>query len=344
MAEGERWIDRNMKKQKLSWSRGIVLGKRRKQIVCGLAAGWLFCGGFAQVAIAQTVYNSLQNIAYFGWLDQYSLSGPTYNNVGPEACVPTSSVNAMTYLQGMYGSYFGTSLTGVNYADWVATDALLVSAPYMATDSGEGTYYNHLPYGLNKYIREEKGFSDVSFSGIFPASWWGASPYDKPAYMVDGSPTWNFLFSSLNVGQATLISIEYAGGGGHELLLAGFEWTDANDDGIIQKAEGAKISFVDPLDSSMSYPSGEPGGGAKFTEGHVWNEGGVSGGDLLLDYSQYAGSLPYASNYGAVVDATIDGVFAIAVPEPGSVWLVLGGFLGWWVTLGRKAAKRKSGF
>ncbi len=298
----------------------------------------------AAVLRAQTVYSSVQEVAYFGWLDQYSLSGPAYGNIGPEACVPTSSTNAMTFLQGLAPSYFGVSLTGTTYADWIATDVFLASASYMDTSAADGTYYNHLPYSLNKYIREDKGFTDVSFSGIFPSSWWDAAPYNKPSYMADGMPTWSFLNTSLAANQATLFSIEYSGGGGHELLLSGFAWTDANDDGIVQKSENATIYFVDPLDPSASYPGGEPGGGAKFTQGHIWNRDGVLGAELMLDYNQYSQGLPYASNYSMVQDATIDGVFAIAVPEAGSAWfLFFGGVCYWGVVVFGKAGRRRAG-
>lgn len=288
---------------------------------------------------AQTVYNSIQNIAYFGWLDQYSLSGALYNNIGPEACVPTSATNAMTFLQGVAPSYFGTNLTGSTYSSWIATDVTLASASYMNTDPNNGTYYNHIPYAVNKYIREDKGFTGVQFSGIFLADWWASAPYDKPAYMTDGLPTWNFLYSALTANKASILSVNYATEGGHEVFASGLNWTDANNDGVIQFSENATISFVDPLDPSATYPSGEPGGGAKFTEGRVWNKDDLSTGVLLLNYNQYSHSpgLPYESAYTLVANAKIEGIFTIAVPEPSSVLLVLfaASFLGF-ATLRRR--------
>jgi len=296
----------------------------RKWILGMAGAVLLPVSGFAQ-----TVYNVMENASYFGWLDQYSLDNATYHFVGSEACVPTSSTNAMTYLQNLAPSYFGTALTGTSYSSWMSTDTLLISAPYMDTTPKDGTYYDHIPFALNKYIIVDNKFSSVQFSGIFPVDYWSGGDYSKPSYITDGNPTSGFFLNSLGAGNATIFSILYGGaGGGHELLASGLEWTDANDDGVIQSSENAILYFVDPLDPSATYPGNEPGGAAKFTQGHIWNGGDVGGGALKLDYLQYSGGLPYSSgNYSMTGTVTIDTVFAIAVPEPSSVLLVFVGFV-----------------
>ncbi len=278
----------------------------------------------APLVQAQTTYSVMENTSYFGWMDQYSLDTATYHFVGNEACVPTSSTNAMTYLQNFAPGYFGTALTGTTYASWQATDELLITPAYMDTKPNDGTYYDHIPYAWNKYLIEDNGFTAVSFSGIFPSDYWGSGDYAKPSYMTDGNPTSSFFLSSLGAGNATIFSILYDnGGGGHELLAAGLDWTDLNDDGIIQESENATLYFVDPLDPALYDISGEPVSGPKITEGHVWYSESLSG--LKLSYSQYSGSLPYSNTYGTV-GASIDTVFAVAVPEPGTVALVvLGG-------------------
>lgn len=279
--------------------------------------------GLLSTAQAQTVYSVWENLSFFGWLDQYSLNTATYNYVGPEACVPTSSVNAMHYLQNSASNYFGTALTGITYADWMAVDATLVSSSYMDTSPSAGTYYNHIPYALNKYIIEDKGFSLVRFSGMFPVSYWDVAPYDKPSYIYDGHPRLNFFLDSLAAGYATIFSIEYGGGGGHELLAVGLDWTDANSDGIVQSSENAKLYFIDPLDSSATYSGGYPSGDAKLTYGHIWNASESTNSNLRIDYYQYGGALPYEStNYSYTGTSTIDTVFAMSVPEPSTLSLI----------------------
>ncbi len=267
---------------------------------------------------ASTTYSVSENLSYFGWLDQYSLDNSTYHFVGNEACVPTSSTNAMTYLQNLAPGYFGTALTGTTYASWISTDATLISPSYMDTQPNNGTYYDHIPFALNKYIVQDNGFTSVQFSGMFPSDYWGSAPYDKPSYVSDGHPTSGFFLNSLTAGNATLFSILYGGaGGGHELLAGGLDWTDANDNGIIEQSENAILYFVDPLDPSATYPGNQPGGAAKFTQGHIWNANDLISGNLKLDYLQYSGNLPYSSgNYSMTGTVTIDTVFAVAVPEP----------------------------
>jgi len=275
---------------------------------------------------AATTYSVSENISYFGWLDQYSLNTATYNYVGPEACVPTCATNAMTYLQNLAPGTFGTLLTGTTYESWMTTDALLASSNYMDTSPASGTYYNHIPYALNKYLVTDKGFASVQFSGMFESFQWTDFPYNKPSYITDGTPTTAFLLNALTENKATLISIKYGTGGGHELLASGLNWTDSNDDGVIQEAENAVLYFVDPLDSSATYTDGQPSGGAKFTQGHIWNSGALSTSELKLNYNQYGGSLPYSGgNYSYTGLTTINTAFVIAVPEPSAGLLMLGG-------------------
>jgi len=277
---------------------------------------------------AATTHSISQNISYFGWLDQYSLDSAAYNFVGPEACVPTSATNAMTYLQNLAPGVFGSALTGMTYETWMSADATLASAPYMNTDPDDGTDYYYVPYALNKYIVGDKGFAFVEFSGMYPIDYWGPAPYDKPSYITDGTPTMEFLLNALTANKAILFGIRYAEGGGHALLAGGIDWTDLNDDGIIQQSENAHLSFVDPLDPSATYNDGQPSGFAKFTQGHIWNKDDLLTGTLQLDYSQYAGTLPYTSgNYSMTGAASIDVAFVVAVPEPSVGFLLSGGLM-----------------
>ena len=82
---------------------------------------------------AQAVSNP---VGQYGWLDQHSLD--TSNNyTGNEACIPSSTVNGLTYLQNLNPSLFGTNLTGGtnisstqglpnSYSNWVKTDQTLI--------------------------------------------------------------------------------------------------------------------------------------------------------------------------------------------------------------------------
>jgi hypothetical protein len=276
---------------------------------------------------AQTTYSATENLAWFGWLDQYSLDTPEYDHVGPMACVPTSATNALTYLQNAAPSLFGTALTGATYADWISTDATLISPAYMDTTPSGGTYFRTIPYALTTYFAADpaRNASAVQFSGMFLPGYW-TTQYPQPSYITSGVPTWSFLYSGLTAQSAVMLSVIYENGDGHELLLSGFQWLDTNGDGTIQFDENATLSFVDPLDPSATYPGGDPGGGAKFTTGHVWFDPAISG--LRLTYDQYQGGLPYDSADYQSYTLSIDDAFTIAiVPEPAPLALTALGLL-----------------
>lgn len=305
-------------------------GKSFAALLVSAAAFCTVVTVFPAATPAQTLYAITENSSYFGWLDQYSLNTQKYNNVGSMACVPTASVNAMTYLQNRSPGYFGTALTGTSYASWTAADVKLISPGYMDTSPANGTYYNHIPYALNKYISQDLGFS-VRISGIMPQEYWRDAPYDNPGYISSGLPTSAFLLNSLSATQALLFSIMYDNGGGHQLLATGINWLDANDDGIIQETENATLSFVDPLDPSATYPEGQPGGPVKLTTANIWNQyDQLTGMALYLDYSQYGGALPYnVGNYAQTGPVMINTVFAVdTVPEPQTIVLFATGFSG----------------
>jgi|GEM_PF-1618103 len=285
---------------------------RRKEILLAAAAAWL-CVSLPVTASNQ--YRVIQNQADFGWLNQFSLDDATHDFLGPEACAPTSATNAMTFLQNAYPFYFGNRLTGDSYEDWVATDTLLISEPYMNTRPQVGTGVQGQVNGLEKYIIGDKGFDLVAIYGEIPTSVFGPIQPDYPGrdFIFEQVPTWQFIKSSLEADNVTMIDLQYPGkAGGHTVLITGFEWDDANGDHIIQESEGARLYAVDPLDPSETYPDGLPGGGAKFTEIKVWND--PDNGVLLLSYSQYIGRLPYdADSYGTTADDSVLAAVSIDV-------------------------------
>ena len=131
-----------------------------------------------------SAYEVLNTLSSYGWLDQYSLN-TRHSYIGDEACVPTSSVNSLTYLQNVAPQIFGTHLTGVNYYDWENMGDYFIST--MGTTVNVGTYYDQFVYALNAYVTQTQGYPNVQFSGIFPANNW-VSPYTQPAYITAGTP------------------------------------------------------------------------------------------------------------------------------------------------------------
>lgn len=245
-----------------------------------------FNGGFAETI----------PVSSYGWLDQYSMNS-RHSFVGDEACVPTSSTNALTYLQNAVPFLFGTTLSGSTYADWIATDDYLIGV--MGTTAVAGTYYDQFVYAIHQYITETKGYPEVQFSGIFPSNNW-APPYPQPNYIVSGVPSIPFLFNAIAAGSAVLTSIEYLGGGGHEILVNGLTWDTTSQSGTLY--------FVDPLDPSQNYSPDVPLGPVKQTVGALALSG--DGTKLILSYDQYSGNLPYTGTYDQI-EAFLYGVLSI---------------------------------
>jgi len=299
--------------------------------VCVIGA-WLS----SQSARAQITYQAMQDVTRFGWLDQYSLAGPPYNNVGPEACVPTSSVNVMTYLQNSAPGVFGTALTGSSYDDWVATDVVLVGPNYLNTSPSEGTAYNRIPYGLSNYIMQYRGFDGVHISGMIPEVVWTAQtpPEQRPAAIQDAFPTWEFLYQAIISQSGTVLGLTYPDKQGHAVALGGFSWTDVNGNDVIDPGE-ALLAFVDPLDPTRGT---DPIGGAVYTTGQVWMTTvpdpvtSVPYDVLQVQYDQYTGSdlwggaLGGSTSYGTAT-LYITTAVTVAVPEPQALMLAGAGML-----------------
>jgi hypothetical protein len=305
-------------------------------------SGFLVLLVLSTSARAQTTYTSIQNVSSYGWLDQYSLNTLQYNFVGEEACVPTSSVNTMTYLQNIAPGYFGTNLTGLTYADWINVDTTLISPDYMNTGpksagpTNAATAFNHLHFGLNKYVVQNKGFTEVQFSGMIPSLVWDIparpAPEPRPAAIADSFPTWQFLYDSLISGSGTVLGISYTNlDGGHAVSLGGFDWTDLNGNGRIDFDENAQLYFVDPLDPTRGT---DPSGGAQFTTGKIWEVMLTNSTNttlvydtLELAYMQYKGQdLWGGADGGSTVygptTAYLTTAVAMTVPEPSTYALL----------------------
>lgn len=249
----------------------------------------MFC--FRQYAIAAFLllplalfsdFTVVNSVSRYGWLDQYSMD-TRHSFVGNEACVPTSSTNALTYLQNAVPQIFGDVLSGTTYAQWEDTDDYLIHQ--MKTTAGGGTAYDDFVYALHTYITETKGFSEVQFSGFFPDSIWRPK-LPQPSYIQSGITSIPTLTNALAAGSAVLVSIRYADGGGHELLVNGLTWDPSTNTGTLY--------FIDPLDPSENYSPAVPTGPTKQTSGTITL---LADGSLELEYSQYSNRLPYTGVY-----------------------------------------------
>ena len=289
----------------------------------------------------------------YGYLWQYSIDAP----LGAEACGPTATTNAFTFLQNTQGGRIGNVLTGDDYADWLQTADTLAN-DYMQTGGSDkpqaeqGTTYGHLATGMQQYA-QDRG-AKIHFDGVFVDT---AGTMPDWVKLQDKGPTIDQLYNMLAGGAGVVMGMNPGPVGGHIVTLAGMDWDDINGNGIVDPGEGT-LSIIDPLDPSSNVDNrnqGEPYGSdgltpqrAWLTELDVWHHEYFDPKTqkkilmLAIEYRQYHGSnQPSGGHYGPYEPenySTTTGqhgpyylTFAAgmrAVPEPASVlvWssLVLG--------------------
>ena len=320
----------------------------------------------------------------YGYLWQYSVAPP----IGSQACGPTSTTNAFTFLQNTQGGRIGNQLTGNDYADWLNAANTLAN-DYMQTGGygslHPGTFPGNLATGMQQYAQhwheQNPDRAEIQFNGVS----FGDKRYD-PEYpekgtlpdwvklLPDKGPTIEQLYGMLAGGAGVVMTmnqqdeISHQILGGHMVTLAGMDWNDNNDDGIMDRGE-ATLSIIDPLDPSSNFENlnqGEPYGAdrlqpqkAALTTLEVWQtlapnpeNPEISIPALAIDYEQYHGSEfdlsgghygPYnPAEYGKITATGspyyVGAAFGMrAVPEPTSVlvWSTL--FLGVSLTRRRRA-------
>ena len=260
-----------------------------------LCIAFLLAGAFILKAQNYTVSNP---VGLYGWLDQHSLD--TANSfIGNEACVPTSMVNALTYLQNFNPALFGTNLTGGtnisstqgtpnSYANWVSTDQTLIGLDGTQVAAG-GTSYKNGALGAKVYLLRTGYYSDITVN-----------------YTNVSIPA---LTNALSLGDAVLGSIQYTNNSaGHCILLNGLTWNSASNNWTLY--------FVDPLDPSQNYSGSNVLGPVLQTLGTLTNTSTKpSTNQLLLQYSQLEGNNlipPYATNYH-VASAYLDNLTILSV-------------------------------
>ena len=298
----------------------------------------------------------------YGYLWQYSIPP----SLGAEACGPTSTTNAFTFLQNTQGGRIGNQLTGNDYADWLNAAEKLANDYMQTGGSGSahpGTFPGNLATGMQQYAQhwheQNPDRVKIQFNGVC----FGDKRYDPEhpelgtlpdwvKLLPDKGPTIEQLYEMLAGGAGVVMKMSQQDESSHMVTLAGMDWNDNNDDGIVDRGEG-KLFVIDPLDPSSNFENlnqGEPYGAdglqpqkATLTTLDVWQtlapnpkhpETLISA--LAIDYWQYQGSQhppagePYGpynpAQYGNIIESGspyfVDAAFSMrAAPEPASILL-----------------------
>jgi hypothetical protein len=276
----------------------------------------ILAGAFAAACVlagsaSADLYNWQNDPSAYGYLCQYSIP----NEFAPESCIPTSTVNALAYLQNTHASQLGgVQLVGSGYAGWNATAQTLQSI--MGT-SQAGTVFTSAASGLEHFL-STIGAADRMTLGAISA---GGSPAYPSWVTQNVLPTFGDFHGWMLSGASVVLSLSYTGGGAHAVTMTGLNWNDANGDGVVDQGEGATFTVIDPLDSSEAYSGSVGLGPAKPTTLSVWQSS--AGGALNFDYLQYHGALPFESGSYMVAGGVIVGGLSISViPGPAS-WIVV---------------------
>lgn len=254
----------------------------------------------------------------YGYLWQYSIPP----SLGAEACGPTSTTNAFTFLQNTQGDRIGNQLTGSNYDAWLANAQILAANDYMDTGGFGSSHPGTLPFNLAKgmvqyaqhWHKQNPDRAKIQFDGVVPLlpGVTDLSYYPPWVERPPQGPTIEQLYGMLAGGAGVVMGMnEWDEGerdwkGGHIVTLAGMDWNDNNGNGIMDQGE-SKLFVIDPLDPSSNVenlnqgkPYGERGlqpQKAALTTLDVWHAAFVDPNIpeinipvLAIDYEQYHGS------------------------------------------------------
>lgn len=185
-------------------------------------------GALAVSQASGVVYNYQLDVTKFGRADQSNVSMPNSVTMvlggGANSCVPTSIGNSYNYLQQAFPGTYGTTLVPTTPTN----AAIDIGRNYTSTYSDLGTTGGNWIAGRQSYVEAKK-------PGV---STYGSTFGSYPSFMN----VWFSMGAAMEVG-----ILPAAGGIGHALTLTGYNWNDANNDGIVQQGENATLKVIDPF-------------------------------------------------------------------------------------------------
>jgi hypothetical protein len=240
-------------------------------------------------------------------IEQYgNLNQQTVPEFGNWACGPSAATNGYVYLENAYPELYGRSLVPpqgqdldgdgfVNqYDDMIATVQILGGETYMRT-AGLGATPRDLFIAEQAQYIEDRVPGVTTYSAQATSSW---QYHERQEWCEPIDPEWDFIYGGLTSAGSVSILVSWTAGG-HYLTLNGFHWNDANDNGVIDRAENATLDFMDPW-------GGEPGAA------NVW----FQGGHLRTNY--VSGSSIYAAFVAVPIPEPATGVLTLL---SGLIWL-----------------------
>jgi len=285
---------------------------------------------FAGSGKAQNISVSLDS-SLFGYLNQYE---PQITGVfGGNACVPTSAINAMVYMQNVAPDIFGINLAGSSYNDWISAN-LDLGANYLMTDPVGGTLATWRQSGLQYYFNNKIGPNIISVFDYQITETRTSSGGVIVANTYSNFPSFSTIKQALADNNPIIIGFSQAQLG-HEAVVTGITWDEINNTGM--------LSIIDPLNPSALNSSSGPAmvtqASISLVSTNITTLYETNGANvqlvtsfvdaLQINYSAYVGSNPFETNNYSNFSGYITGanIFALtsgnsfgtssgSIPEP----------------------------
>ena len=191
---------------------------------------------------AASIVDIQLDTARFGRVNSAAVGLPP-GSLGDAASVPAAMVNGFIYLQNQYPAYAGRLVPGdpVATANTLAYGFLLTGG----ADTGGGD--------PTSWIDGQKAYMESAAPGVTVYEAVSAQYTGMDQTVRRALPDWLTLARWLKQGafiELHLLPSSFSSpfARGYSIALTSFHWNDANDDGVIQKSEGAQIDLLDPND------------------------------------------------------------------------------------------------
>lgn len=215
------------------------------------------------------IYSSSDS-QYFGYLPQLA----TFYGL---ACTPTSSTNALTYVVTRPDFLGETYAPLTTYSGWESVRDDLATNYYYTSPNvvPAGTLPARALIGMNQYLDDNGLQQHISLSAVGIstdpqgnniAGWNTPAQNGLPAigpasqysqWFTEQRVTGDFLRASLLQSDAVLVGGFYdtvtGDPAGHAILITELDWTDSNNNGIIDEQDNATVKILDPLNPSETY-------------------------------------------------------------------------------------------
>lgn len=174
-------------------------------------------------------------------------------------CAPTATANSFVFLENQYPSVYGNSLTpapepgDINLRNrlatgWMSPGGTKRTGMYNPGSGGSSDkdWWEHKVWYIEDFAPNTTVFSGMIEAN--PAGWHDA------ADLIQGSPTWGFLWQEVADAENVEIKINIPGESlAHALTLTSMKFNDANDNHQWDVGEARWIDYLDPNDPSQLF-------------------------------------------------------------------------------------------